>query len=772
MPVLRGPPPPKGSSGPRHEAVRRKQGSGIGSGNGDGDDHDDEGGVPEFDFTVSLGPMSAHDAEFIRKLQEQEAKGKLTGGLGKGFRAEDKLHGADLLTLSGSLQSSKAMPFVRRMQSKRLSRAATIRHMGQDAANRRGKVIEVIMEDEPAEADLSHLEGPDMLAGDAGRARLGAKGRVSHVFYPQPNWKPLSMQWPYLTVLVVLSLGLGVMQEVLYRRYRNNPILVFTSPNEIDPGRYFAVKFAPTLSAVVYGVLWQFTDFDVRRLEAFYQLSKRGGASAGESINLDYATGINFIRPFRALRRRHHAVTLSSIATTLAVSLVPTFAAASVVLTPGRAARMADPDGRKTLDFSPLFSRLLTSTLVVIAVCGIVLVYLLQGRRSGLLSDVKGIAGLASMAVVSHILMDFKDMDTAPHDDIHNRLKYKRYVLRNSSLAPYDDNDDADADADDDDDEEGGGRHRAPLGARERGVAEDHDLSPNPHPLMLRKAGLISMIVGLVLFTGFIPAFLFSPAIVVTDKAPWAVTAMAVGLRTAWGGMESSVRLMEPYYILSKRHAPPKTLVLDYTAMPFGWMPIRALLNRHVVVFLVGFGSVMAEFLTILVSGLATVDGHDFLLEYQQQAGSGAGDLGDALREAAHQINAGQETVRSFYVSVVLSMFILLYMSTVATWVLLSRRHPFLARQPNTIASVLAYIHQSKMLYRFVGTSKLSSAEMVRKLEREDEGGCTTYGLGWFEGRDGQKHCGVDEEELISNYKHGIDFLQGIQPWNTQWDVL
>lgn len=43
---------------------------------------------------------------------------------------------------------------------------------------------------------------------------------------------------------------------------------------------YFAFKFLPTIIAVSYGVLWQITDFEVKRLEAFYQLSKEGGGSA------------------------------------------------------------------------------------------------------------------------------------------------------------------------------------------------------------------------------------------------------------------------------------------------------------------------------------------------------------------------------------------------------------------------------------------------------------------------------------------------------------
>lgn len=706
-------------------------------------DEDLDAAVPAVDFTATLGPMTSHDSAFIKKLQEQEARGNLTGGLGQGFRANSQVRSSDLLTsptvVQRSLSQSLSRSFSRRNPSRRrrLDHAEALRHVGQDEANRRGEVIEVIVE-EPVGADLSNIEGPNIASGGMRQSTYPTKEKattktMTQTFYPQPNWKPFSMRWPYLTGLVVVSLALAVMQEVLFQMYKEKPLVKFTSPDQVKQGVYFVIKFAPTLLAVIYGVLWQFTDFEVRRLEAFYQLSKEEGATASDSINIDYATSFNFFRPFRALKRGHYAVAVSSIATILAVSLVPTFAAAAVVLSPSRAERMANPSGYKTLGFSPVWSRFLTATLGVIALLACILFYLLQSRKSGLLSDVRGIAGLASMAVVSHILMDFKDMDTAPHGDIHNRLKYNRYVLRNSSLAPDDAN---------------------PVTLRDKERSEDVDLPTNPHPVLLRPAGILSMTVGLCLFTGFIPVFLFTPATIVTDRAPWVVTVLAVLLKMAWGGMETAVRMMEPYYILSRRHAPANTLLLDYTALPFGYMPVRALLNGHLLVFAVGFGSVMAEFLTVLVAGLATVDGHDFLLVYSDE-------------DKTWEINSGTETVKSFYVSVALSLFILLYMIAVALVVFLRRRHPFLPRQPNTIASVLAYIHQSKMLYDFVGTEKFSSAQLRQRL-----GEGKTYGLGWFVGRDGQKHCGVDQEELICNYKHGISLRQGTQPWNIQWDVL
>ncbi|KAF4987061.1 hypothetical protein FDECE_15625 [Fusarium decemcellulare] len=704
-------------------------------------EEEDDDISPGFDVTAGLGPMTSHDEDFIKKLQAQEASGTLTGGLGQGFQPDVKVRDAELLSSAATVERSLSRSFSRRNPPGRLGRLGTIRQRGQDEANRKGEVIEVILEEGPG-ADLSSMEGLSTVASnDFRRSTFPGKEAKTEIFYPQPNWKPLSMRWPYLVLLIVMSIGLAVVQELLFQRFAKKPIIKFKSPNDLDAWLYFAVKFLPTVCAVAYGVFWQFTDFEVRRLEAFYQLSRQQGALASKSINADYVTSFSFWRPFRAIKLGHYAVALSSFASTFAVSLVPTFAAASIVLRPDRGERMAHPDDFKEIYIAATWSRLLTATLALCAVLGCGLLYTLQSRRSGLLSDVRGIAGLAGMAVVSHILMDFKDMDTAKHKDIHQKLKRRRYMLRNSSLAPYEGTTKMEADREQDD-----GTH----------------LSEHPHPVMLRPIGSIPFIIGLFLFAGFIPTFLFTAASVVTDKAAWVVTALAVILKMCWGAMETAVRMMEPYYILSKRHAHSKTLTLDYTALPFAYMPLRALLNGHLLVFLVGFGTVMAEFLTILVTSLATVDGQDFIVGYGFKKFNKS-----EWEEKEKLLNSGQETVRSFYVTLGLTLFMLLYMFVVANIVFFRRRHPFLPRQPNTIASILAFIHQSKMLYNFVGTAKLNNTDMAKKL---DDG--KTYGLGWFTGRDGQTHCGVDQEELTSFYKHGVDYTTMNNPWNAQWDVL
>ncbi|KAJ8124549.1 hypothetical protein O1611_g9091 [Lasiodiplodia mahajangana] len=504
---------------------------------------------PVFDMTSYSGPMSSQDQVFLKSLQEQEASGRLTGGLGQGEVPNTTVIKKEHLI---SQSPSLARTFTRSLSMRRTSASNATpswKSLGQEEANKRGEVIEVIVEGQAeghADVDLSSMLGPNTVRRDP---EAPVPPPEKQVFYPQPNWKPFTMRWPYLLFLVLLSVLLGIAQEIVYQMSRRpGGLFHFTSAQDLNPGLYFVFKFVPTLITVTFGVLWQNTDFEVRRLEAFYQMSKPGGALAAESINVDYITLFNFTRPLLALHRRHWAVAISSVATLLAVSLVPTLGAAALVLSPDRATRLAHPDELKVITVNAVLSRVLTGAFFVIAILGCILFYQLTTRRSGLQADVKGIAGLASMAVVSHIMTDFKDMDTAKPKDIHQKLKNRRYELRNSSLFSED---------------------SLSTSSREIDKYKDVHLPENPHPLMLRKEGCIPFIIGVIAFFILIPIFLFTPASVITDKAPWAITALAVCIKLGWGSLDTSIRMLEPYYILAKRHAPAKTLTLDYTAMPF-----------------------------------------------------------------------------------------------------------------------------------------------------------------------------------------------------------
>ncbi|KAJ0107415.1 hypothetical protein J7T55_009380 [Diaporthe amygdali] len=717
-----------------------------------------------------VGP-SASSPEYtdleMSKWQEQEKAGRLSNGLGVGLKPETTIREADLMSSDRQVASprlSRSMSLTG--QKPLLSRSATRKALGQDTADRTGQAVQVIIEDPESEEEEDYaLHHRDSTAGSSFTNRdavhseeladlknvrtksTGLRPRVqrTETFYPHPDWKPFSMRWPYLTMLIFLSIALAGLTEALYQSSARKPLVSFNTPQEIKPGVYFVIKFLPTIVAVTYGVLWQVTDFEVRRLEAFHQLSKEGGATAAETLNVDYITNLSFLRPLHAFRLCHYAVTVSSVASLLAVSAVPTLTSACIILTPDRKERTQHPEGTKNILVDPTWSRVLEVVLLLIALMGGVLFAQLRSRRSGLLADVKGIAGLAAMANVSHILMDFKDTDVATHKDIHQKLAHNRYILRNSSLAPLPAGENGPSTAREDD-------HGA-SGSRRSSVEHKFHLSLNPHPLMLRAAGCVPFITGILLFAALLPILLFTPAGYLTDKAPWVVTALAVCIKLAWGAVDTNVRMIEPFFILYKRHAPPKTLTLDYTAMPFAWVALKALLNRHWLVFAVGFGTIMTEVLTVLVTSLATVEGKEFARMIRDHRGGMSDGGGD--------IRGGQETAGSFWISFGLATFILLYMGAVATVVFVRRRKPFLPRQPNTIASVLAFIHQSKMLWSFVGTEKLGNREILQFLDEVGQ----TYGLGWFEGRDGREHCGIDQEELKTSYRHGLDYSRSNKPW-------
>lgn len=731
-------------------------------------------GVSETNLAFSAPSRVAEDKAW---RQEQELAGHLTGGLGAGFKAPAiQIREADLPSPTSPISQrmpSRALSFSRRKTP--LNRKKTRKLLGQEQANRTGQAVQVIIEEPGADdviepttplhprdstMDLSFVAG-DAMPMESEELRVLSKSDTMYTFtklartetfYPNPDWRPFSMRWPYLTMLIILSFILAGCSEILYQSsVKKGHLIMFNKPTEIEGIEYFSIKFLPTLLAVAFGVLWEITDSEVKRLEPYFQLSRENGATGAETLNVDYITSYRFLVPFDALRRRQYAVAISSIASLLAVSAVPTLCAASIVLLPSRDQRMADPDGVKWISINPIFSRLNTTTLIIIALLGCVLMCQLSTRRSGLLGDVKGIAGLAAMANVSHIIMDFKDMDVATHEDIHKTLKRRRYHLQNSALAPIYDNDSS-LTMDD------SSKITGQADANRRDSAAYH-LSLNPHPFMFRKEGSLPFIASILLFTILLPVLLFQ-APNLTEKAPWVITALAVCIKLAWGALDTTTRLMEPYYLLYKRHAPPRTLTLDYTALPFAWVAIKALLNKHYLVSAVGLGTVMTELLTVLVSSLATVEGKAFgPLSRNNNTDTGSGGTA---------IDAGEETVHSFWISLVCATMILLYMAGVAGVVYVRRRTPFVPRQPNTIASVLAFIHQSKMLYDFVGTEKYSNARMVGFLTETGK----TYGLGWFEGRDGRVHCGIDEEELMNGYAHGMDYSRSNNPWvenHTEW---
>ncbi|PGH34693.1 hypothetical protein GX50_02481 [[Emmonsia] crescens] len=564
-------------------------------------------------------------------------------------------------------------------------------------------------------------------------------------FYPtdpeQPNWKPFAIRTPFMTLLIVLSILLAAIQEWLCQKSQslansNDGLIKFNDAVEVSVASFFCWKYLPTLIFVTYGVLWQITDYEIKRLEPYYQLSRPTGSRASTSLNLDYLSANPFWVPVKSFRFRHWAVFCSSTCSLFATLIAPALQNPSIIFIENplcHEGACSSGNQRYFVRVHPVWSRLLTTSLFAVAIFGIFLSIRLR-RKSGLLSDPKGIAGIASMATKSHILTDFQEMDEALHSEIHERLKH-RYILYKSTIwhGEYI-------------------KQNKPDTYAERKVE-------NPHPFILQPETGIAFLALLFLCLILIPIINFTPLNVVAVSLPWLPVLVASLVKLFWTMLELAIRAIEPFYILSKGNAPPQmTLTLDYRGTPYGLLPFKAFRNRHYIVALAGVGSILGDILTVTVSSFS-VNGND-LIRRSHDNNSNSKDNANKNRDPRH-ISVEDQTFLSFWISVALSCAILLFLIVSAIFIYVRRRHPFLPRQPSTIASVLAFTYQSRMLDDFVDTERLNNWQMEERLKM----GGKRYGLGWFKGRDGKPHCAVDEEPMLSRYVHGASYIKATAPW-------
>lgn len=457
---------------------------------------------------------------------------------------------------------------------------------------------------------------------------------------------------------------------------------------------------------IVYAVMFSIMDFDIRRLEPFYQLSRPGGARAAASLNLDHLTMFQYFVPFKAFQLKQYAVLFSTTGNIIASMVAPSLQNPSLNMVTN-----PDPTGDEKhywVRVSPTWSRLLSASYLIVALV-LVILFIQLRRKSGLLSDPKGIAGIASMATKSHILQDFAGLDMATRGAIHKRLQHRRYVLYKSSI------------------------WQGEWTSTKEPAQDSESRLSSPHPIMLRLQAGIPFLFLMVFCLVSIPIITLTRARVVPNAVPWLPIVIATALKLLFSTFESDVRLMEPFYQLSKGNARPEnSLTLDYQATLYGWIAFKASWNRHYIVALVGFSSVILDVLTVTV-GSFSVNSEVFLHLKDKDESN------------------GDETFVSFWASLILSVTILLVVIATTILVYARRRHPFLPREPSTIAAVLAFIYASNMLNDFIDTERLNNKQMEQRLI----GLGKRYGLGWFRGRDGKIHCAIDEEPMRSKYVHG-----------------
>jgi hypothetical protein len=119
------------------------------------------------------------------------------------------------------------------------------------------------------------------------------------------DWKPIALRPIFLSSTIIASIGLtAVLHVLLLKSQRNNGIAFAASTDKFSTLATFGYLYLPTILAVIYGFLWSWIDLDVRRMEPYFQLAKRGGASGAQSVLLCYPVDFLASVPIKAWKFR------------------------------------------------------------------------------------------------------------------------------------------------------------------------------------------------------------------------------------------------------------------------------------------------------------------------------------------------------------------------------------------------------------------------------------------------------------------------------------
>lgn len=125
----------------------------------------------------------------------------------------------------------------------------------------------------------------------------------------------MALRLPYLAGVACLALTMLLTMEGL-RQYSNREggLVFFFDTDEVSPLQSFGYNYVPIIIALVFVMVWTVTDFDVLRLEPYFQLSRPNGAPA-TVLFINYNFGQTILTPINAARRRHWIVLWVSLLT-------------------------------------------------------------------------------------------------------------------------------------------------------------------------------------------------------------------------------------------------------------------------------------------------------------------------------------------------------------------------------------------------------------------------------------------------------------------------
>ena len=285
-----------------------------------------------------------------------------------------------------------------------------------------------------------------------------------------PNWKPWAFHPLYIFLLCALHILYIAMIQVLSNRQKSDALTIFriqqneTIQNpqtpfvfdEYDMNAYLTWQYLPVALATVLAILWETLDVSVRRMEVFHQLAASssgpggGGGDVNNALCLEYTGMFGFTVPFRALKRGHYAVMLSSSIFVLTATIITALCGGIWSIEWGSLSFSSDRvEGPKWAVVSVNSGVAITTQVLhgLVVFMGIVLGWMLFRRENtGVYHDPRGIGGVAALVCESDfmpgsggVLGLFRQMRSYAHSNvIKSALRGVRFRLRHVDVVRAD----------------------------------------------------------------------------------------------------------------------------------------------------------------------------------------------------------------------------------------------------------------------------------------------------------------------------------------------
>ena len=198
---------------------------------------------------------------------------------------------------------------------------------------------------------------------------------------------------------------------------------------------YILWNYGPIVFTVLYGLLWQIVDAEVKRVEVYYQLSLEGGCLGKKSLSLNYHCFWSPLSILQTLRFRQWAVVLSSTGYNLSLIAMPNiqnYVFAWTVYSGGN----LDWGGTYSWQVgyvNPCWTGILIGILSANLICVVALTVILRSRVSGLREDPLGVISIVKLILGSQrgfAEFGLEDKDAFESlETITSKLDFRRFEI-------------------------------------------------------------------------------------------------------------------------------------------------------------------------------------------------------------------------------------------------------------------------------------------------------------------------------------------------------